>query len=103
MTYSEFWQAYLHDHRTCKNVAFHVAGTLLAIAMLTVSVWMRAWPLAAAAIVVGYGAAWFGHFVFERNKPTAFGHPVWSLVSDLRLVFLFLSGRLQREYSRHAL
>lgn len=101
MTYSEFWRDYLRDHRTKGNVALHGVGTLCAVAMLVAAAWMRSWPLALGAIVVGYGLAWIGHFIFERNKPAAFSHPVWSLISDLRLVFLLATGQLKRECMRH--
>lgn len=48
-------------------------------------------------VLAGYGFAWVGHFVVESNKPATFKYPVWSLVSDYRMFFLWLSGRLEPE------
>ena len=54
----------------------------------------------AAAPVVGYGPAWFGHYVFEKNKPATFGHPLWSLRGDAKMYVLALRGRMKAELER---
>jgi hypothetical protein len=96
MTYAEFWRRYLAAHADSRTRALHFVGTGGALAMLVVAALARDWRWLVAAPVVGYAFAWFGHFVFERNKPETFGHPVWSLYSDFRMLALFLAGRLER-------
>jgi hypothetical protein len=97
MTYSEFWQRYLGAHRDPRTRGLHYVGTSLALAALGAAAANRDWRWLAAAPVAGYSCAWIGHLVFEKNRPETFGHPLWSLVSDFRMLGIFAAGRLGRE------
>ena len=100
MTYSQFWRRYLAAHRDPRTRALHYIGTSLALAALVVAVFTRDWRWLLAAPVVGYALAWLGHLAFEHNRPETFGHPLWSLSSDFRMLGMFVSGRLGRELAR---
>ena len=97
MTYGEFWPRYLAAHRDPRTRALHFTGTGAALVALVLAATLRDWRFLVAAPVIGYACAWTGHFVFEHNKPETFGHPFWSLYSDLRMLMLFLAGRLSGE------
>lgn len=101
MTYDEFWTHYLAAHADPRCRALHYAGTLAALGLVALAATRHNWRPLAAAPLVGYGAAWFGHVVFERNRPATFGHPLWAVISDFRMLGLFLSGRLGGELDRH--
>jgi hypothetical protein len=94
LTYPEFWQRYLAAHSDRWTRGLHYFGTLLGVALLVIAAFERDWRFLLVAPVVGYASAWFGHLVFERNRPETFGHPLWSLISDFRMLGLFASGRL---------
>jgi len=96
MTYTEFWPRYLAAHRDPRTKALHFIGTSAGIVLLVVAALTRDWRFLVAAPIVGYACAWTGHVVFEHNKPETFGHPFWSLYSDIRMLALFLMGRLGR-------
>ncbi len=101
MNYGEFWAHYLaaHDDPRCR--ALHYAGTLTALGLVLQGAVTGNRRSLLAAPIIGYGAAWFGHFAFEGNRPATFGHPLWSVLSDFRMLGLFLSGRLAPELTRN--
>jgi len=100
MNYDEFWPRYLGAHADRRTRAVHYAGTLAALAALALGASRWEWGWVAAAPVLGYGPAWFAHAAFEHNRPQTFGHPAWSLISDFRMLGLFLMGRLGPELRR---
>jgi hypothetical protein len=97
MTYPEFWRRYLAAHRDPRTRTLHYIGTSLGMGALAAAAASREWRWLAAAPIAGYSCAWLGHLVFEKNRPETFGHPVWSLASDFRMLGLFAARRLGRE------
>jgi hypothetical protein len=93
--FSEFWPYYLRQHRNPTNRALHFCGTTAALFTFALGC---VTPIAFVALpLVGYGPAWVGHFVFEKNRPATFGHPFWSLAADFKMWAFMLSGRLGAE------
>src|SRR5271166_1242028 len=97
MTYPEFWRRYLAAHADPRTRGLHYLGTLLGVAALVMAGIERDWRWLLAAPILGYALAWLGHLAFEHNRPETFVHPAWSLLSDFRMLGLFLSGRLGNE------
>ncbi len=94
-SFEEFWPYYVSQHMnpTCRKL--HFAGTTIAMGCLAISPMVPAAALAAP--VAGYGLAWIGHFVFEKNKPATWGglqFAAWSLRGDLRMWRLMVEGKM---------
>src|SRR4029077_20396807 len=70
----------------------HFGGTHLGAAVGLTGIARRRWGLLAAAPVIAYGVAWVSHFTVERNKPATFGHPLWALRGDLRMIATMSRG-----------
>lgn len=93
-TYDAFWPYYLREHADPNTRLVHAIGTILGVSLLATGLLFGPAWLMLAGIVVGYASAWGAHMLIERNRPTTFTYPWWSLRSDFRLVWLMLNGRL---------
>jgi hypothetical protein len=96
-TYEQFWPYYLREHSKPSTRALHYVGSTLAVGCLGVGVATLNPLMVPAAAVCGYGFAWLGHFVCEKNRPATFTYPTWSLYSDFRMYTLWLRRRLAAE------
>ncbi len=94
MSYEQFWRQYLRAHASPATRLLHYCGSLLALGCIVLAVLRREWGWLVAAPVVGYAFAWGAHFGIEGNRPQTFGHPLWSLASDFRMLGLWITGRL---------
>lgn len=100
-SYAEFWPYYLAEHRGRATRACHFAGTALGVLLFLGAFLTGDWRFLPAALVAGYGLAWLGHLVFERNRPATLRYPMWSFASDFRMLALFLARKLEAERKRH--
>lgn len=81
-SFKEFYPFYLSQHRnkTCRML--HVIGSSIIILLIIYSLLGQKYLLLLLIPVIGYGFAWVGHFVFEKNIPATFTYPIYSLMGD---------------------
>jgi hypothetical protein len=99
-TFEDFWPFYVRAHASKWNRRLHFAGTTAAVAVVGLSAVTLRPSLLLLAPAVGYGPAWFGHFVIEGNKPATFGYPAWSLKADFVMWSKMLAGTMDAEVAR---
>ena len=91
---SSFYLYYLYEHRHPRTRVLHYVGTSGVIVLLILSILWQHWILLDFIPLVGYGFAWVGHGLIERNKPATFTYPFYSLASDFIMYFHWITRRL---------
>ena len=103
-SFEEFWPFYVSQHRDRTSRRLHFVGTTIAMGCVAAAPFYPAALLAAP--VAGYGFAWAGHYIFEKNKPATFRGKkeiLWSLRGDLRMWTKMLTGVMDAEIDRLAI
>ena len=92
--FSAFYAFYLSEHsnKTCRQL--HFIGSTLVLLCLMAFILSKNTYFLLAMPVCGYGFAWIGHFVFEKNRPASFRQPLFSLMGDWVMYWQLLSGKI---------
>jgi len=93
-SFREFYPFYLSEHanRTCRRL--HFVGSSLALGCVLALILTDDASWLAVGFLCGYGFAWIGHFVFEKNKPASFRQPLFSFIGDWVMYKDILTGRI---------
>jgi hypothetical protein len=94
-TFADFYPFYLREHTHIMCRKLHFLGTCGVIAVLLLFFFTGNPMLLILLPIIGYGFAWTGHFVYEKNRPATFKHPFYSLLGDFRMFWDILVGRLK--------
>ncbi|MCF6318037.1 MAG: DUF962 domain-containing protein [Proteobacteria bacterium] len=94
-TFKEFYPFYLsqHTNKTCRLL--HVIGSSVIVLLIIYVFATKRHSLLLLVPVIGYGFAWVGHFVFEKNIPATFTYPVYSLMGDWVMWWQVLTGKIK--------
>ena len=90
----EFYPYYLSEHKNAVSRTLHFIGTVAVLFFLILGISTEHWIVFACIPLVGYGFAWIGHAVFEKNKPATFKYPFYSLASDFIMFWELLTGKI---------
>jgi len=93
-TCAEFYPFYLGEHRNRNCRRLHFVGSTLALLCVAMLLATGRLQYIAYALLCGYGFAWIGHYVFEKNRPATFKHPLYSFLGDWAMVRDTWLGRI---------
>ena len=99
-TYADFWPFYLSRRTKTGTRTFHYFGSGLALMLLAKAVQASEPLLVPLAVATAFIYGWIGLWFVERTQPTSFRYPIWSLISDYRMFYLYLTRRLDDEMRR---
>jgi len=91
---------YLHQHSQPATRGWHYIRAPLALALLIILLITGNFLWLPLVLVSGYAFAWASHGTIEKNKLATFTYPLWSLASDIRMLFCFLTGRMGFELQK---
>ena len=94
-SFFEFYPFYLSEHKHRYNKLLHFLGTGSVIILGTYFVLTENLHLMYILPLFGYGFAWTGHFLIEKNRPATFKHPFYSLMGDFVMFFDILRGKVK--------
>lgn len=98
--FHDFWPFYLSQHRNSYCRLAHFIGSWAALSMLLFSIVFGSFAAFFFGILTGYGFAWIGHFVFEKNRPATFSYPVYSFYGDWKMFWMTLTRKLEKELKK---
>ncbi len=99
-SFAEFWPYYIGEHRNPVCRGLHYFGTTAALLTMGFGIATGRYWLVPCAFVLGYGPAWIAHFFIENNRPATFKYPLWSLMSDFKMLGLAVRGKMADEVTR---
>ena len=100
MTREEFWPFYVSQHLNPTNRKLHFVGTTFGLLCLLDAAVDKQYSFLLAGLLGSYGAAWVGHFFYERNAPATFKYPLLSLQADFKMYALMWRGKMEEEVAR---
>jgi len=94
-SFTEFYPFYLSQHTNliCRRLHFFGSGLILLL-LIYVAVFGDLHLLWFIPLI-GYGFAWIGHFIFEKNRPATFTYPFYSLIGDWVMFKDILIGKIK--------
>lgn len=98
--YNQFWDFYVQEHSKPLTRVLHFLGTSLGLIALVWVILIGRWYFFPVFLIVGYAFAWFAHFVIEKNRPATFKYPFWSFISDFKMMWYMMTGRMGPELER---
>ena len=94
-TFNEFYPFYLSEHSKSITKILHVIGSLSGLSLLLFFILFSNFQYIPLAFIPGYGFAWIGHYIFEKNQPATFKYPIYSFIGDWIMLKDIFTGKIK--------
>ena len=81
-SFKEFYPYYLSEHKLPINKILHAMGSIFGLLFLIYIIAIKQYKYIPCSFLFGYGFAWIGHYIFEKNRPATFKYPLYSFMGD---------------------
>lgn len=102
-TLNDFWPFYLSEHSHPVNRRLHFIGSTFSLIFMVMAILSLDAYFLLACLFSGYGFAWIGHFVVEKNTPATFKYPLKSFISDWRMYISILTFQIDKEMEKYSI
>lgn len=93
-SFDDFYSCYLREHNNIMCRRMHFLGTSGVLALLILFFFTGNLIVLGFLPLVGYGFAWTGHFLYEKNMPLTFKYPLYGLRADFKMFWDILMGKI---------
>jgi len=93
--FSDFYPSYLSQHTNINCRRLHFLGNCAVLITTIYILIYQDWQLVLLLPIIGYGCAWSGHFLFEKNQPASLKHPWLSFIADWVMFRDILLGNIK--------
>ena len=94
-SFEEFWPHYLDEHKKASTKLVHFIGTSVGLVLLIYMFATQQWWIFPVGLISIYAVLFSSHFIFEKNKPATFRHPIYSFFADWKMWAFILTGRIK--------
>ena len=95
MKFKDYYAYYLTLHQNIWCRRLHILGNIATLGFVIIVACTKAWLWLLLTPFVIYPFAWTGHFLFEKNTPAAWTHPVKAKVCDWKMMWDTFTGKLE--------
>lgn len=89
-TFDDFWPFYVNEHANPLNRRLHFLGIFIVHLILFYVFATANFKILWFVPIVAYAFAGVGHVIIEKNSPSTFKHPIWSLMGDFKMFYMIL-------------
>lgn len=93
-SFDEFWPYYVKEHSHPKNRQMHLIGTAIVHVILFYVFVTGDIQFLWLVPVFAYSFSWGGHLLIEKNSPTTFKHPLWTLLADFKMFYTVIFKKM---------